>query len=388
MSEAALKHVKAWTHPQAKRSVRAFFEAIADRIPEGQTTTPSVTLDKLASDSRQVERTARTNRDFLVGIGQVKVHDGGRGIKDARYEMLQLTSGERPIVPAPLPLLGRPKPPTPKKAKGQWRTSDLFADLEDQRSDQRSDLFADVAQRSDLFADVWQKVGSFCRPLWKNIGSFCRPLLPLGIDTRARDVHTFKEVHTHTALRDEPLKPDAGTPPPPAIVHPWHAWCPPVGSTGVCVPTELHEEFKRKGHETAWLFAFYSRRCTAIPAGEKIRVNDFTFWRAALKAELAATPVRAPDVHQSAIEENIWTQVLPRIQVKVDSGTFFTWFRPTVLIADHGTMIEVANRGPNSALAADWLRRHHHDLVRAALEEVRPGTQVAFVAVEARQKFG
>ena len=165
------------------------------------------------------------------------------------------------------------------------------------------------------------------------------------------------------------------------------------------VPKELHDDSVRKGHDAAWLFAFYARRCAAIPAGDKITVNDFTFWRAALKAELGAAPpsvtetppARAPSTggDEAQPADNVWTQVLPRIESKVNRSLFYTWFRETELIADDGDVITVAKPGAKSDLFADWLGKHYHGLVHEVMAEVRPGTRVRFVVVdEARRKYG
>ncbi len=119
MSDAAKKCVDACTHPLVKGAALALLRAIADLIPEGQTTTPPVDIEDLAARARQHESTARRRRDLLVGIKEIRVLDGGQGRPGARYELVHLT-GERPISPAPLPLVGAaprrartPKPADP-----------------------------------------------------------------------------------------------------------------------------------------------------------------------------------------------------------------------------------------------------------------------------------
>lgn len=280
MSGAAVESVRTCTHPRVKRGVRDLFTAIAELIPEGQTTTPPLTLDELAAQAQHSGRTAQKCRDVLEEIGAIKVHDGGRG-KVARYEILDL-AGAKPLTAAPLPLLGRPKPP---RTKEQRSGSDLFSDVEAIEQRSTSEVSSDVPTNVGTFFRRWSaKVGLFFRrgaPPWRRL-------------VRARDVHTFKNVHTSAAPRDEPARED---PAPPRLAHPWHAWC-----GRVCVPTGLHQEFQRKGHDAVWLLAFYTRTCRAIPVGAKILVNDFTFWRTALKAELASatptvtTPRRRPDI--------------------------------------------------------------------------------------------
>lgn len=104
MSEAAEQSVKACAHPKVKGAARALLEAIAQLIPEGETTTPPITVDELAVKAKQHRRTVYRCRDGLEQIGELKVWDGGRG-KVARYELLHL-AGTRPVTTAPLPLLG------------------------------------------------------------------------------------------------------------------------------------------------------------------------------------------------------------------------------------------------------------------------------------------
>lgn len=339
MSRAAEEYVKACTHPKVKGGTRALFDAIAHFVPEGQTTTPVMTLKELAARARHTERTAQTCRDLLEAIGVIKVHEGGRG-KLARYEVVDL-AGERPIIAAPLPLLGRPRPPRTKEPRS---SSDLFSDLDEPRSEISSDLptaraytvrnfFRSCGQqignffRSVLF--LLQKIGNFFRSQWsrtikeRSRSEISSDLAPASdaVLTTARDVHTFKNVHTHTAPRAGPtddemaswsaakvLTPEesaaydawlarGGTPafanPTPRVMHPWHAWCGPV-----CVPKHLHDAWLDKGHGATWLFAFYARTCAALTAEDARRVVDeFKFWRTALQAELApdAPNIRAPN---------------------------------------------------------------------------------------------
>jgi len=78
------------------------------------------------------------------------------------------------------------------------------------------------------------------------------------------------------------------------------------------------------------------------------------------------------------MNSSIWDQVLARVETKVNRHSFYTWFRPTSLIADSGSGLTV--RVPNT-LFTDWLTKHYSGVVAEALEELkRPGTSVAFVA--------
>jgi chromosomal replication initiator protein len=82
------------------------------------------------------------------------------------------------------------------------------------------------------------------------------------------------------------------------------------------------------------------------------------------------------------MDVSIWDQVLARVETKVNRHSFFTWFRPTSLIADTGSGLTV--RVPSS-LFTDWLTKHYSGVLAEALEEVkRPGTSVAFIADGAR----
>ena len=157
MSGDAEQQVKACTHPQVKGAALALLTAIARLIPEGQTTTPSIRLEDLATLAKHTERTARTSRDLLERLRVIQVHDGGRG-KLARYEIVGL-DGARPPMTTPLPLRAdlRPAPP---RAKKQRSGSDLFSDVE--------------APTSEVFSDVRPKVGSFFRRWWEKVGSFFR----------------------------------------------------------------------------------------------------------------------------------------------------------------------------------------------------------------------
>ena len=74
---------------------------------------------------------------------------------------------------------------------------------------------------------------------------------------------------------------------------------------------------------------------------------------------------------------NIWDQVLTRIETKVNRHTFYTWFKPTYLVADTGSAISV--RVPDS-LYSEWLGRHYRAALDEALAEVgRASSTVEFV---------
>jgi len=309
MSTAAVERVKTYSHPHVKGSARRLLEVIATQIPEGQTMTPPLRIEDLAALMDYGEPTARRRRQTLLEVGAVRILGGGQG-QVSRYELLLLPDarGADPV----LPLIGAAAPPRarrPRASDGPTFFDTPPADTSDHEGERTVENF-DHFDRSwrryfDHFDRSWGAVLRSLRSLWvvprslsaTNFDHFDRSVTRErhreDIDgTRARDVHTFKNVHTHTPPADEPVrkhdvaKPDiapcrwAGT---------VHAWC-----GRVCVPSGLHHELLRKGHDAAWLVAFYARTCAALPADEPIIVDDYKFWRAALKAELASTaPARA-----------------------------------------------------------------------------------------------
>ncbi len=77
------------------------------------------------------------------------------------------------------------------------------------------------------------------------------------------------------------------------------------------------------------------------------------------------------------MDSSIWDQVLARVETKVNRHSYYTWFRPTSLIADSGVGLTVRVPTP---LFTDWLTKHYSGVLAEALEEVRrPGTSVAFI---------
>ena len=158
MSDAAEAEVKACTHPDVKGAALALLTAIAQLIPEGQTTTPSIRLDDLAVLAKHNERTARRSRDLLERIRVIKVHEGGQGRPGARYEILQL-AGVRPPIEASLPLRADLRP-APRRAKAERSTPDLFTE--------KADL------TSDILSEAPTNIGHFVRSWWGYFGHFVR----------------------------------------------------------------------------------------------------------------------------------------------------------------------------------------------------------------------
>ncbi|MGH9255635.1 MAG: chromosomal replication initiator protein DnaA [Vicinamibacterales bacterium] len=78
------------------------------------------------------------------------------------------------------------------------------------------------------------------------------------------------------------------------------------------------------------------------------------------------------------MDASIWDQILSRVETKVNRHSFYTWFKPTTLVADSGNLITV--RVPN-ALFKDWLTKHYSVVLSEALAEVRRSSaSLTFVA--------
>ena len=74
---------------------------------------------------------------------------------------------------------------------------------------------------------------------------------------------------------------------------------------------------------------------------------------------------------------NIWDEVLGRIEAKVNRHSYYTWFKPTSLVADQGAVIHV--RVPN-ALFRDWLTKHYSTVINESLTELnRTDAGLAFL---------
>jgi chromosomal replication initiator protein len=74
---------------------------------------------------------------------------------------------------------------------------------------------------------------------------------------------------------------------------------------------------------------------------------------------------------------NIWDEVLGRIEAKVNRHSYYTWFKPTSLVADQGSTIHI--RVPN-ALFRDWLTNHYSAVINESLSELnRTNAGLAFL---------
>ncbi|MBZ5639731.1 MAG: chromosomal replication initiator protein DnaA [Acidobacteriia bacterium] len=80
---------------------------------------------------------------------------------------------------------------------------------------------------------------------------------------------------------------------------------------------------------------------------------------------------------------NTWDRVLGRIESKVNSRSFSTWFKPTQLLTEDAASLSV--RVPNTWFA-EWLNTNFLPLIQDALKEIeRPGMTVRFLADGAAQ---
>jgi len=75
---------------------------------------------------------------------------------------------------------------------------------------------------------------------------------------------------------------------------------------------------------------------------------------------------------------NIWEQILARIETKVGRHAFYSWFKPTTLVAEDRAALTI--RIPN-LLFKDWLTKHYSGVISEAMAEVqRPNLALQFVA--------
>ena len=75
---------------------------------------------------------------------------------------------------------------------------------------------------------------------------------------------------------------------------------------------------------------------------------------------------------------NIWDQILARIETKVGRHAFYSWFRPTTLVAEDRASLTI--RIPNP-LFKDWLTKHYSGVISEAMAEVhRPNLALTFLA--------
>ena len=61
--------------------------------------------------------------------------------------------------------------------------------------------------------------------------------------------------------------------------------------------------------------------------------------------------------------QNVWDDVLARIEAKVNRHSFYTWFKPTSFVARPGNPLAVKVPNP---LFRDWLTRHYAAIINEA----------------------
>ena len=75
---------------------------------------------------------------------------------------------------------------------------------------------------------------------------------------------------------------------------------------------------------------------------------------------------------------SIWDQILTRLETKVNRHSYYTWFKPTELLADQGHTITV--RVPNP-MFKEWLAKHYSVVMAEVLQEVRrPEVRLVYVS--------
>jgi chromosomal replication initiator protein len=75
---------------------------------------------------------------------------------------------------------------------------------------------------------------------------------------------------------------------------------------------------------------------------------------------------------------NVWDQILTRLEAKVNRHSYYTWFKPTELLADQGHTITV--RVPNP-MFKEWLAKHYSAVMAEVLKEIsRPDVRLVYVS--------
>src|SRR5512142_542119 len=92
-------------------------------------------------------------------------------------------------------------------------------------------------------------------------------------------------------------------------------------------------------------------------------------------------------------DNNLWNQILERIETKVNRHCYTTWFKPTLFFGQQGNTVTVAV--PN-ALFKDWLARHYSGIISEAISDLKlgeiavdfladPAAEVTSAAIPARE---
>ncbi len=414
MSAAAEQFVTALTHAQVTEVARALLMAIARLIPEGETTTPLIGMGALAASARIHRRTVCEWMPILVAISIVRVVDGGRG-RPARYTLVGL-SGMAPIEAVPLPLVGVAKP----RRKVPVASAPTLFDPPVARSESEEPVIRRITWITWITG--WAVTG------WRSTCATC--------DRFIRETITCCTWITRTArfVRSESEEPVIGTCDP---VLPLGVPIPlDVGATTKNVRTKADQKEEEGAHGvleflTWWMATFPQFNGGAVYSLDRTRDEPIVrallhgrsvdllqamavllwtitsdgvhgssrWWIAEECTDRGLFALRhkanylAQEVSRRAQEaaevENVWALVLRRLESPVGRYAFHTYFRELTLFEDRGTVIVVTKVGENGGLVWNWIQKHHRDAVRAAVDAVRPGARVEFVADEAQaRKFG
>jgi hypothetical protein len=415
MSRAAEDYVNASTHPTVKGATRALLLAIAKHIPEGQTTTPPMTLPDLAVTAHHTGRTAQTCRNLLETAGLVKVHDGGRGNK-ARYEVLHI-DGERPPIAASLPLRADLRDAKVRRTKEQRSTSDLFAD----------NIGSYVANIGSYVAPTSEEtainVGSFFLRSWtvlKKVGSFFLRWRPRTIKERStseeisyvhpdrtKEQRSTSEVFsyvgapttssTYRSEEEVPARARDGDDADLADTDAFLAWWTanyPTHNRGALTSVDAHRDgpivlsliHPGRRLERLQALALVLWQVTADGRGdaEWIAKSDRS-----LRVLRHKVNFLERELAQQPAPRDVWVDVLAGIEKKVNRHSFHTWWKDSALVDDRGEVILVQLIGDpdRHELFKDWVQKHYAGVLAESLAAVRPGARVEFVAAE-RQRTG
>jgi len=395
MSDAAEQYVKALTHPKVKGGARALLDAIAQLIPDGETTTPAIAIEDLAAKARQHRTTVWRHLPTLEGIGEIKVLDGDHS-KPASYHLVHLT-GAQPLTTAPLPLVGATPPRRPKKTPTE-ATPSLF------------DHSAEGAPRSGAVEPMLQIATSSQTMLqiatsW--LGGVLKVLkIVLQIATRSvkrcctlqrgrrahldldlLDLDLEREVVDRARARGAPDFLDWWVATLLSPAPPWHVKTPrPVDRLrdGPLIRELLDRPIAFDNLQT--LAALYWQiRSDGVTDSDWdwIAKSDHSITVFHRKIEfLVEERARLAAARETPAEDDVWQRILPRIEAKVTRHEFYTWFRSSALWHDGGDVIHVA--GDTNDLA--WVEKHHRAIVLEATHEVRPGARVEFIAIDVEDR--
>jgi len=84
------------------------------------------------------------------------------------------------------------------------------------------------------------------------------------------------------------------------------------------------------------------------------------------------------------MSENLWDEVLARVEGKINRHSFATWFRPTSYLSSDAETLRIAV--PNGQFR-EWLSKNYLGVLQEALSEIgRPGTRVLFEEAAAHEE--